>query len=84
MKALSQMLSSDRIFTPRPTPEMADRVAIRLMPPMSQSWLCWETSMPNIWLRPVFIWETPSPKEVATPNTVPNTASTSAAWPQKP
>ena len=34
---LNQILSS-RIFTPRPTPEMADRVAIRLMPPMSQSW----------------------------------------------
>lgn len=42
------------------------------------------TGMPNRWFRPLFIWATPSPSDVATPSTVPMMAKTSTAWPMGP
>ena len=81
---LSQMFHSEMMRMPLPTPETAESVATIEMITIRMTCVITPGSIPNRWLRPVAIWLTPRPSEVATPNTVPNTASRSTAWPAGP
>ena len=78
------MFHSEMMRMPLPTPDTAERVATMEMTTIRMTWVVTPGSTPNRWLRPAAIWLTPSPSEVATPNTVPNTARRSTAWPHGP
>ena len=69
---------------PRPMPETADSVAAMEMPMMSAICVSSEGSTPNSTFSPAAICFAPSPRDVAMPNTAPNTASRSTAWPTGP
>ena len=76
---LSQMFSSLRKRTPRPTPDTADRVPRTVTAVTRINWLILLTSIPNRKLKPAFTAEIPNPSEVASPKTVPKTAIRSTA-----
>ena len=78
------MFHSEMMRMPLPTPDTAESVATREMTAIRMTWVVVPGSTPNRKLSPVAIWLTPRPRDVATPNTVPNTASRSTAWPIGP
>jgi len=72
------------IRMPFPTPETADIVATTEMIAIKMICVIVPGSIPNSTFKPAAIWLTPRPSEVATPKTVPKTASRSTAWPIGP
>ena len=81
---LTPMFHSDRRRIPRLTPDTTDNVAATEMTAMSATCVRRPGSTPNSTLSPVAIWLAPRPREVAMPNTPPNTASRSTTSPIGP
>ncbi len=78
------MLSSDSRRTPACSPDTTDIVANPVTTAMIATWAPREISRPKTWSSPALTCMAPSPSDVATPNRVLTTASTSMASPNGP
>lgn len=78
------MLRFDSHFRPRSSPDTTEYVAIRVITTMMPTSVAVLRTASPMLSRPAAICSTPRPSDVAIPKTVPTTATTSMASPNRP
>ena len=84
MAAASTRFALDSHLMPLPSPVTTETIASAVMPAIRRTCTSEEESTTPRVSRPALICSTPKPSDVATPNSVPTTATTSTRSPTRP